>query len=301
MSSSNLPRLLFAQYARVRGACHDTVEVQDSVGPRLDEIIRSARVAWPTVKLSPEQFVSHLARHIPANDPIDSTLARMHTDDLYLACACALGEKGAIFSFEQHCLADLERTLRRYRGSSDLVPEVKQRVRDRALVGHSGPPKIYSYSGRSDLRSWVRVIAIREAIDMVRRSRREIPLDDDVPLHGFVTPGDAELEHLKRHYSEEFKRAFSAALRGLSVRDQTMLRQHIIDGLSIDQLGALYRMHRATAARNLQRARRALLDATREQLASRLEVGPHELDSILHLVRSRLEVTLRWLVRPRRN
>jgi RNA polymerase sigma-70 factor (ECF subfamily) len=291
--------MLFARHARVRCALRDATRLQDSVGPQLDEIIRSARVAWPTVELSPEQFVSHLARHIPANDPIESTLARMHTDDLYLACACALGEKNAIFNFEQHCLAGLDSTLRRYRGRSDLVDEVKQRVRDRALVGDPGPPRIHGYSGRGDLRGWVRVMAVREAIDLMRRSCREAPIDDDTPLHAFATPGDADLEHTKRYYSEEFKQAFSAALRGLPARDQTLLRQHVTDGLSIDQLGALYHMHRATAARNLQRARDALLDATRAQLASRLAVGPRELDSILRLVRSRLEVTLRGLVRRR--
>jgi RNA polymerase sigma-70 factor (ECF subfamily) len=140
-------------------------------------------------------------------------------------------------------------------------------------------------------------MAVREAIDLVRRSWREVAVDEDLPLHTFVTPGDANLEHTKRYYCEEFKQAFSAALRGLSARDQTLLRQHVIDGLSIDQLGALYHMHRATAARSLQRARHALLDATRAHLASRLAVGPRELDSILRLVRSRLEVTLRGLVR----
>ena len=279
---------------------HTTTHVQDLLEGRLDELIRSARVAWPTVTLSREQFVWHLARHIPANDSIESTLARVNTDDLYLACACALGEKNAILAFEQHCLHGLESALWRYQCSSDLVAEVKQRVRDRALVADAGPPRIDSYSGRGDLRGWVRVMAVREAIQLVRRSRREVALEDDRPLHAFVTPGDPALEHVKRHYSEEFKQAFSAALRDLSVRDQTLLRQHVIDGLTIDQLGVLYHMHRATAARNLQRARGALLDATRERLASRLRVAPREVDSILRLVRSQLEITLRWLVRRRR-
>lgn len=300
MSSSNLPKLLLAQHARVRRTLHDTAQTHDSLEPQLDDIIRSARVAWPTIELSPERFVLHLARHIPANDTVELTLARMHTDDLYLACACALGEKNAILAFEQRCLDGLESALWRYGNSGDFIAEVKQRVRDRALVGDPGPPRITGYSGRGDLRGWVRVMAVREAIGLVRWSRREAPIDDDLPLHAFVTPADAALEHVKRYYSDEFKQAFSAALRGLSARDQTLLRQHVIDGLTIDQLGALHHMHRATAARNLQRARSALLDATREQLASRLAVGPRELDSILRLVRSRLEVTLRWLVRRRR-
>ena len=276
----------------------------DSIDSQVEEIVRSARLAWPTVTLCPEQFVAHLARQLPEDVPVATALAQMHTDDLYLARACALGDTHAILAFELHCMTGLENALSRYRAFSDLAAEVKQRVRECVLVGHSSPPGIESFSGRGDLRSWVRIIAVREAIDLVhqlqRQSRREAVVDDDTLLHAFVTPGDAELEHAKARYVEEFKHAFSAALRGLPARDQTWLRQHVIDGLSIDQLGALYRVHRATAARNLQRARRAVLTATRERLASRLQVGPSELDSILRLIRSRLEVTLRWLVRRRR-
>jgi RNA polymerase sigma-70 factor (ECF subfamily) len=205
-------------------------------------------------------------------------------------------------AFEQHCLDGLAQTLSRY-GSADLIAEVKQRILERVLVSAAGAPRIARFSGRGDLRSWVRVMAVREAIGLTRRARRERPLDDDddeALLHAFVTPADAKLEYMKSRYLDEFKQAFSAALRGLSARDQTLLRQHVVDGLSVDQLGALYHVHRSTAARNLQRARHAVLIATRARLEARLAVEPGELDSILRLIRSRLEVTLRWLVRRRR-
>jgi RNA polymerase sigma-70 factor (ECF subfamily) len=257
-------------------------------------------MTWPSVQLSPEHFVAHLARHVPAGFPIETALGQMHTEDLYLAHACALGDENAVLAFEQHCLHGLESALSRYRAFSDIVAEVKQRVRERVLVSDSGPPRIDGFSGRGDLRGWVRVMAVREAICLVRQCRREASADDDTLLHAFVTPGDAKLEHVKAHYVEEFKQAFSAALRSLSARDQTLLRQHVLDGATIDQLGALYHVHRATAARNLQRVRLAVLGATRERLASRLEVRPSELDSILRLIRSRLHVTLRALVRRRR-
>jgi RNA polymerase sigma-70 factor (ECF subfamily) len=143
-------------------------------------------------------------------------------------------------------------------------------------------------------------MATREAIDLLRHTRRESTVDDDTALHSLVTPGDAELDHAKAHYVAEFKQAFTKALRSLAPRDQTLLRQHVIDGLTIDQLGALYDVHRSTAARNLERARQAILDATRQRFASALRVRHSELDSILRLIRSRLEVTLRWLVRRRR-
>jgi len=272
----------------------------DALDLQLDDIVRAARLAWPGVELPAEQFVAHLARHLPADAPAETALARMHTGDLYLARACALGNPQAVRAFEQHCLDGVELALARYRAASDLIAEVKQRVRERALVGELGPPRIDGFSGRGDLRSWVRVMAAREAIGVLRTARRETPLDDDAPLHALITPGDPELEHAKAHYLEQFKQAFSAALRSLSPRDQTLLRQHVIDGLTIDQLGALYHVHRATAARSLERARRAVLVATRERLGSVLQVRSSELDSILRLIRSRIEVTLRGLVGRRK-
>ena len=275
--------------------------IPDPLNLRLDEIIRSARLAWPTVKLLPEQFVAHLGRHLPAGIPVEVALGQMATEDLYLARACGLGDDQAILAFEQSYVHELESVLAKYTDFSDLTAEVKQRVRTQLLVGDAGPPRIESFSGRGNLRGWVRVIAVREAVALLRRAQREIPVDDDALLQSFVSPGDGHLEQVKARYVAEFKQAFSEALRGLSARERTLLRQHVIDRLSIDRLGALYRMHRATIARSLQRVRRELLEATREHLALRLDVESSELDSILGLIRSRFEITLRWLVRGRRN
>jgi RNA polymerase sigma-70 factor, ECF subfamily len=294
MSASTWSNLLMARPgAGLRAQDPDLLE------RRLADVIGAARRAWPTVELATDRYIAHLARHLPEGVAVEQALDQMHTEDLYLACACALGNRQAVLAFEQHCLTGLEAVLARYRTSSDLVAEVKQRVRERALVSAEGPPRIERFSGRGDLRGWVRVMAAREAINLLRQSRRDAWIEDDARLHALLTPGDAALDHAKARYVEEFKQAFSAALRGLPPRDQTLLRQHVIDGLSIDQLGALYGVHRATAARNLERARQAVLAGTRQRLASVLRVRTSELDSILRLIRSRVEITLRWLVRRR--
>ena len=294
MSTSTWSNLLMA---RPGSGLH--AEDPDSIERRLDDVIHAARRAWPTVELAADRDVAHLARHLPDGVAVERALDEMHTGDLYLACACALGNRQAVLAFEQHCMDGLEGVLARYRTSPDVVAEVKQRVRERALVSAEGPPRIARFSGRGDLRGWVRVMAAREVINLLRQSRRDAWIDDDTRLHALLTPGDAALDHAKARYVQEFKQAFSAALRSLPARDQTLLRQHVIDGLSIDQLGALYGVHRATAARQLERARQAVLDGTRQRLASVLEVKTGELDSILRLIRSRVEVTLRWLVRRR--
>ncbi|HSR95563.1 MAG TPA: sigma-70 family RNA polymerase sigma factor [Kofleriaceae bacterium] len=273
--------------------------ITNAISGPLQDLVRSVRRAWPTIDVDPERFVAHVARHLPEGLPIETALEQMHTEDLYLAHACAVQDRNALVEFERHCMQGLETTVSRYCSCSDFAMEVKQRVRERALVGDAGPPRIAQFSGRGDLRGWTRVMAIREALAMVRKPREEVSIDEETRLQGFVTEGDADLGHVKTHYVNEFKQAFSEAVRRLPDRERTLLRQHVIDGLSIDQLSVLYGVHRATAGRNLQRARQAVLTTTRHQLVSRLGVRPSEVDSLLRLIRSRIEITLRGLKRRR--
>lgn len=256
----------------------------------LEAAFRAAAAEWPTVQLAPEAFFEHLARHLPEGLPLAAALHQTNSNDLYLACACALGDEHAIAAFESHCLSVVESAVAR--ASSDMVAEIKQRIRQRALTADSGPPRIAAFSGRGNLRGWVRVMATRESIQLAQRHRREVMTDDEELLHAFVTPGDSELDLAKKQYCDEFTRAFDVALRSLPARDQTLLRQHVLDGLTIDQLGALYHVHRATAARSLERARQALLAATRQQMMGKLRVRSSELDSILRLIRSKIKVSL---------
>jgi RNA polymerase sigma-70 factor, ECF subfamily len=92
------------------------------------------------------------------------------------------------------------------------------------------------------------------------------------------------------------------AAKQLEPGDRHLLRQHLVAGLSIDQLGAVLGIHRATAARRITRARERLAADTRAELARRLALAPEELDEVIGLVMSRLDVSLGQLLasdRPR--
>ena len=110
-----------------------------------------------------------------------------------------------------------------------------------------------------------------------------------------------EVEYMKRMYSTEFKAAFSAALGELGPREQTLLRYHHVDGLNIDEIGAIYRIHRVTAFRWIEKAKEALVKATLDALRARLEADPpSELDSVLRMIRSQIHLSLvRHLGGPR--
>ena len=109
--------------------------------------------------------------------------------------------------------------------------------------------------------------------------------------------GDPELQLLKREHMTHFKASFAEAVAALDSADRLLLKQHLVERLTIDQLGALYHLHRASAARRIAKARDALLVATRIALARRLGVPPERLASVLELVASRLEASIERLLR----
>jgi len=162
-------------------------------------------------------------------------------------------------------------------------------------MGHDGdPPKIGDYSGRGDLGGWVRVVAMRVALNLARGKTREVELEESDRLaDGAAGSDDAELGLLKKLYQAEFREAFQQALTGLPVRDRNMLRQHYIDGLTLEQIGAVYQVHRVTMVRRMTETRKELATETRRRLKAKLRVSRGELDSIMRLLQSQLDVSIR--------
>jgi RNA polymerase sigma-70 factor (ECF subfamily) len=142
----------------------------------------------------------------------------------------------------------------------------------------------------------VEVVATRSALRTLQRESRLVTGEDEA-LFDLPTPGDApEVSYLKQRYQLPFREAFVAALGELDPRDRLLLRQSFIEGLSVDELGERYAVHRATAARWVVQARRTLLASTRARLIERLKLSDPECDHIIDLVKSRLDVTLRGLL-----
>jgi RNA polymerase sigma-70 factor (ECF subfamily) len=262
------------------------------------DALAAARLVWPSVELADDRFHAYLAERIPDDGEPVAALAALHASDLYLACATADGDAAALAAFDVHCLSVVDRALPRLGLDVDMIDEVKQRLRRALLVPERGPPRIVGFGGRGALRSWVRVLAVHEAWGLLRASRGRLDAEDrlaDLASAG-ATP---ELEYLKRMYRCDFERAFRAALQTLSARERTLLRQHFLDGVGINELGALYRVHRATIGRWLERAREAVLAATRSHLMESLGAPRAEIESILRLVLSRVELNLRPLLARR--
>lgn len=256
----------------------------------LAERVEAARQAWPGVRLPDTVFIEYLVAHLPDGDALGK-LAAMNTRELYLACGCVRGDACAIDYLEAEHFCMIEAAVARINDCSDFIDEVKQTVREEALVSSPNKPAaLERYSGRGALGGWLRVMAVRTALRLIRK--RGGGRDPDLAHHIPAPVADPELEHLRNTYRQEFRRALGDALRGLDHKQRNLLRYHYIDGLTIDELAILYRVHRATVARRIARTRQAIFEAMRQALIDKLGVGSTECDSILRLMRSQLDITL---------
>jgi RNA polymerase sigma-70 factor (ECF subfamily) len=245
------------------------------------------------VNVDSEQFVRAIVKRLEA-DSVVRSLAAMWTNDLYLATGCATGAAGAVDAFEAHYGPVIARAIASTCPSRGERADLGQIVRQRLLVNpaNRGAPRIATYSAHGSLRAWVRVVATREVARMMARAHREVAAGDDELVELIAADSDPEVAYLKRLYREEFKRAFHAAADALDARAWLLLRQHALDGLSIDQLAKLHGVHRATAARWVEAAREALLAGTQRQMIRRLRLSRSELASVMRLIQSQLDVTL---------
>jgi RNA polymerase sigma-70 factor (ECF subfamily) len=76
-------------------------------------IVARARAACPSVAISDEHFVAALAERVErAADPMIA-LRSTHADDLFLAIACAAGDRVALERFEELFVPDLRQSLLR--------------------------------------------------------------------------------------------------------------------------------------------------------------------------------------------
>jgi RNA polymerase sigma-70 factor (ECF subfamily) len=252
----------------------------------LEEAYESGRAAWPAISVSLERFAG-MAREVAAVERVPDWAA-----DFYIACGAALGIPQAVAAIDKDCLVSSTPRLRRLGASPDEVEEALQATRERLFVGP--PPKIGAYGAAGPLKQWVQLVALRTAIDL-RRSRRisrEIvgtEIDADQRAH---QADDPAIQLLKMTYRAEFEQALRAQIAELPARDRAILKLHLLEGVSIEQIATMRAVHRVTVARWVWRASETMLEGVRDYFLTHHGLIPEECDSLVNLVRSQL--TLDW-------
>lgn len=259
----------------------------DSSSAAIAAAFQAATEAWPTVNLDLQAF----ADGITAMGADAQSLAARPAD-LFLAIACRAKLPRANAAFTASFTPLVDRALSRYRLSPAVLADVRQTALMRMLVGPS--PRITTYQGKGPLGAWVRIVAVRTALDHLAETRtmqeRSERLDDAPVAHQ-----DPELAVLRRQLRGPLVDALAATLARLQARDKTILRLHVMDGLSPTAIAAVLGVHRATALRALARINASILKDLRGSLGRQLGMTTADLRGLatvytadLHLSLSRL-------------
>lgn len=253
----------------------------------LEQAFEQGAKTWAGVGLQFEVFRVHCERVLGAEPEWDWT---RFGAELFLCCACANGDPVATRALESETLPQVVKAISRIDSETQFVEEALQILRDKLLVGPRA--KIADYAARGPLVAWLSVAAARVALDAVRsrnaRKREHPDLQDRLAQTDSTLLDDI----MRTRYGDSFQRALKEAVRSLPSRERNLLRLQLVGRCSIDQLGRMYLVHRATAARWLEAARNRVFESVRQQMKAEHNLSDTDFESIARGVQSQLDLSI---------
>jgi len=196
-------------------------------------------------------------KYLPEEASPAETLAlysSLHVEELVLARACAAGEERAWEAF-----------LTRYR---EKLYEVASYIAKEAATARELADSIYadlygirerdgerlsklaSYMGRGSLEGWLRTVMAQEYINVYRRRRRLVSLDEESEQGvQFVAAAPAP----ERAVDPRLTAATDEALAELSPEDRFVLASYYLDSRTLAQIARILGVHESTISRKLDK------------------------------------------------
>jgi RNA polymerase sigma-70 factor (ECF subfamily) len=290
MSVDSFPhaRAFWAKLPRAAG-----LRSRTGIEEQLGELLAKAQAQRPSLVVDARAFVEHWATHLSRCRTPETEFERLHLGDLCLAFACGRGDTDALRLFQAEFVPIAVSTIRGVDSADAFVEEVTQQLLERILVAAPGEPRILEYAGRGSLEHWLRAAALRLALN-ARRSSRRAPdqLAADSQFEVAAPTADLQFDILQARYGPDFGAALKEAMSELSSQERSLLKLHFIDGLSFNQIGAVYQVNKSTISRRMSHARETLLAKTRGRLEQRFNLGALELESLMRLLGPELQMSL---------
>jgi RNA polymerase sigma-70 factor, ECF subfamily len=219
----------------------------------------------------------------PVDDGAQGTIDR--AAELYLARGCAAGDCAAIRAFEAEFFAEVRACHARIRPNGLGVDELEQRIREKLFANKA----IARFSGRGDLRRWLRVLTTRAIVDHIRSVHPAVPLEDELLPEAVASTADATLA--RAQLRGEIRGALREAFTAMTDRHKLLVLAEV-RGTPLAALAATYQVNVRSIQRWVRDAHDALLAGFRQALGRRLQIAPGELSSVLAFARSQLRSAL---------
>jgi RNA polymerase sigma-70 factor (ECF subfamily) len=249
---------------------------------------REAAAMWPQVSVPLGRFREVLEAGIAAGG---TTLETIHAGDLYLVAAILAGDAAAVAVLENDVMGQVHGSIVRACKPNGNPEDTVQTTLAKLLTGPP-EPKLAQYTGKGPLVGWVRVIAVREALQAQRKTKKEVLGDEELLTGRGATAASVEMKMLKDIHGPSFGKAVQDAMRRLTSEQRALLRFSVRDGLTIDQIAPMLGIHRATAARRLEKARMDALAHTQAILRERHGLSDSEAKSLCLALGREVDVSL---------
>jgi RNA polymerase sigma-70 factor (ECF subfamily) len=260
------------------------------------ETAREAAAAWSAAAGDLEDI------EVPLPDVLALAVRRLEKSpadaldwrELIIAAGCGAGHRTALDHLDADYIERARPAVTALGLDPSTVDEVLQRARTTLVVPKSegDRARICDYAGQGELKSLVRVVAVREGLGFIRKQKRERASGDDRLFEKHGVGLDPELVGIEQQHRAALKEAFEEAVGQLTSRQRNLLRMQTLEGLPVEQMAQLYQVHRVTVSRWLQDAREAVAEGTKRHLRRELQLDTRGMASLIRVVQSRVDMSL---------
>jgi RNA polymerase sigma-70 factor (ECF subfamily) len=269
----------------------------DGLARALQALHEAGERRWTRVRLEPEELVAQVATHLPPDVDALEHIRALYAEDVVLACACAREVEGAAETLDAEYLSRMASFVGHIDPSPSFVDEIRQLIRERVLLRRpDGPPRIADYSGRGPLVSWLRISAVRVALNHRAEPHQARRVDDQSILDDLAEESSPELQVLRARHADALAQALRKAVAALTPDQRVIMRMYFSSGQSCEQIAAALCVNRSTASRKIVAAREAVFAETRRLLRETLPVTSSEFASLARVLHDQLNISLRTLL-----
>jgi RNA polymerase sigma-70 factor (ECF subfamily) len=299
---SVLTQSLWTLYADETQLTRDTHQTR-TVKLALREAWLTAIQRWPNFAPYKEQFVARIAQSVENNAEESTAISLLRAEDLLLATAALAGCSEAQANLEGLIRETIRPALLKYlRSDEPLVEEVAQCTVVDVLYGRQAGrrAKLATYSGGGRLTGWLTTVAKHTANDHLKQ-RGRMPGHELNELDAHAAPplpdDDQDTAPYLRDYGKQLMSAIKRAIEDLPAKPRTLLKMSLVEGMSIDEIGRFYGVHRATAAKWIKEAKLLIVDQSQQAFCGQTGAATTDFKSIVRVLVGYVDVSIERMLR----
>ena len=230
-----------------------------------DDASASASGVAPASVAGSKQSGANVSRATPANartatdaptvEDLRQFISDLQASDLYLALACAQGNEHAWWDFDAGYRRFIERIAQHLSSAASEAEEaldlVYTELYGTRVVEGVRQSKFATYSGRGNLRGWLRAIVWHAVVDLHRARRDEVTIEDWSESGGEThdRPGWRGLAHsgeraitddvARSRYGAASLAALDASFASLDEHEKLLLLYYHVEGLKLREIARL--------------------------------------------------------------